>query len=648
LVLNRLELHKSFAKTDLYSPLDSTKPGVYISGAFNGPKDIPDTVAQASGAAAKASAAISEVRGTMVTTKEYPPEKDVTGEEPRIGVFVCHCGINIGGVVDVPGVTEYAQSLPNVEYAEHNLYTCSQDTQEKIKEMIEEHNLNRIIVASCTPRTHEPLFRSTTKEAGVNPYLFVMTNIRDQCSWVHMKEAEAATKKAKDLIRMTVAKARLLEPLYNPSIDVTQEALVIGGGLSGMTAALAIANNGFKVHLVERVPELGGNLKNIYYELGSDRDPQEFLDDLKTKINNNPLVEVHTETSVDSIEGFIGNFKSVLSDESEIEHGVVIVATGGKEYQPTEYLYGQNKSVITQKELEKQLSDGKGKAPDGLKQVVMIQCVGSRTDERPYCSRICCTNAVKSALKLKEVSPETEIYILYKDIRTYGYREDYYREAAEAGVRFVRYDDENKPEVTETEGGGLIVKVKDPVTDRILELNPDSLVLSPATLPQDDNVELAKMLKVPLSKDKFFLEAHMKLRPVDFATDGVFLCGLAHWPKFIDECISQANAAVSRALTVLANDKLEAEGVVARVDQDKCSGCETCVVICPYGAPAKNPENGNVEINDVTCKGCGTCAASCPERAIILPFFNDDQLISQLMSLIGKEKDTAIAGEATA
>jgi heterodisulfide reductase subunit A-like polyferredoxin len=642
-----IDLNKyNFAKTDLYSPLDSTKPGIYISGAFNGPKDIPDTVAQASGAAAKASAAISEARGSLVTTKEYPPEKDVTGEEPRIGVFVCHCGINIGGVVDVPGVTEYAQSLPNVEYAEHNLYTCSQDTQEKIKEMIEEHNLNRIIVASCTPRTHEPLFRSTTKEAGINPYLFVMTNIRDQCSWVHMNEAEAATRKAKDLVRMTVAKARLLEPLYNPSIDVTQEAMVIGGGLSGMTAAMAIANNGFKVHLVERETELGGNLKNIYYELGTDRDPQEFLKDLKNEINNNPLVEVHTETAVESIEGFIGNFKSVLSDESEIKHGVVIVATGGKEYQPTEYLYGQNDKVITQKELEKSLSSGK--APAGLNQVVMIQCVGSRTEERPYCSRICCTNAVKSALKLKELSPGTEIFVLYKDIRTYGYREDYYREAAEAGVRFVRYDDENIPEVKQTENGDLAIRVKDLITNTVLELNPDSLILSSATLPQDDNSELAKMLKVPLSKDKFFLEAHMKLRPVDFATDGVFLCGLAHWPKFIDECISQANAAVSRALTILANDKLEAEGVVARVDEDKCSGCETCVVICPYGAPAKNLETGNVEINDVTCKGCGTCAASCPERAIILPFFNDDQLISQLMSLIGKEKDVATTGEVTA
>jgi heterodisulfide reductase subunit A len=461
-----------------------------------------------------------------------------------------------------------------------------------------------------------------------------------------MNEAEAATRKAKDLVRMTVAKARLLEPLYNPSIDVTQEAMVIGGGLSGMTAAMAIANNGFKVHLVERETELGGNLKNIYYELGTDRDPQEFLKDLKNEINNNPLVEVHTETAVESIEGFIGNFKSVLSDESEIKHGVVIVATGGKEYQPTEYLYGQNDKVITQKELEKSLSSGK--APAGLNQVVMIQCVGSRTEERPYCSRICCTNAVKSALKLKELSPGTEIFVLYKDIRTYGYREDYYREAAEAGVRFVRYDDENIPEVKQTENGDLAIRVKDLITNTVLELNPDSLILSSATLPQDDNSELAKMLKVPLSKDKFFLEAHMKLRPVDFATDGVFLCGLAHWPKFIDECISQANAAVSRALTILANDKLEAEGVVARVDEDKCSGCETCVVICPYGAPAKNLETGNVEINDVTCKGCGTCAASCPERAIILPFFNDDQLISQLMSLIGKEKDVATTGEVTA
>jgi heterodisulfide reductase subunit A-like polyferredoxin len=633
-----IELNKyNFAKTHLYSPLNSTKPGIYISGAFNGPKDIPDTVAQASGAAAKASSVISEARGTLVTKKEYPPEKDVTDEEPRIGVFVCHCGINIGGVVDVPGVSEYAQSLPNVEYAEHNLYTCSQDTQEKIKEMINEHKLNRIIVASCTPRTHEPLFRSTTKEAGINQYLFVMTNIRDQCSWVHMNEAEEATRKAKDLIRITVAKARLLEPLYNPSIDVTQEALVIGGGLAGMTAALEIANNGFPVHLVEKEPELGGNLKDIYFELGTDRSPQVLLKDLRNEVDNNPLVEVHIDTAVNSIKGFIGNFETTLADDTEIIHGIVIVATGGKEYKPTEYLYGQNDEVITQKELEKKLASGE--VPKGP--VVMIQCIGSRTEERPNCSRICCSNAIKNSLKLKELSPEMEIYILYKDIRTFGYREDYYREAAKIGVKFIRYDDENKPVVTEDVKGGLIVQVKDPVTNDVLLLKPYTIALSTAILPQDGNDELAKMLKVPLSRDKFFLEAHMKLRPVDFATDGVFLCGLAHWPKFIDESISQANAAVSRAMTILSKETLEAEGVVARVNEDKCTGCETCITICPYGAPSKNTETGNVEINDVTCKGCGTCVASCPERAIILPFFNDEQLISQLKALVGKDKEAA-------
>ncbi|MHC4753227.1 MAG: CoB--CoM heterodisulfide reductase iron-sulfur subunit A family protein, partial [Planctomycetota bacterium] len=553
-----IELNKyNFAKTDTYSPLDSTKPGVYISGAFNGPKDIPDTVAQASGAAAKASSVISEARGALVTEKEYPQEKDVSGEEPRIGVFVCHCGINIGGTVDVPGVVEYAKTLPNVEYAEHNLFTCSQDTQEKIKEMIEEHDLNRVIVASCTPRTHEPLFRSTTKEAGINPYLFEMANIRDQCSWVHLQEKADATEKAKDLVTMAVAKGMLLEPLYSLPIDVTQEALVIGGGLAGMTAALEIANNGYKAHLVEKEPDLGGNLKDIYFELGTDRSPQELFKDLKSKLINNPSIEIHTGTTVTSIEGFIGNFTTTLSNDIEVKHGVIIVATGAMEYKPTEYLYGQNDRVMTQKELEKKLANGE--VPKNS--VVMIQCVGSRTKERPNCSRICCANAIKNALKLKKLSPETEIYVLYKDIRTYGYREDYYREAAEAGVRFVRYDDENKPVVTEDDG--LTVCIKDPITNQMLRLNPDTIVLSAATLPRDGNEELAKMLKVPLSKDKFFLEAHMKLRPVDFATEGIFLCGLAHWPKFIDESISQANAAVSRAMTIISKDKLESEAVVA-------------------------------------------------------------------------------------
>jgi heterodisulfide reductase subunit A len=612
--------------------METSRPGVYVSGVFNGPKDIPDTVAQASGAAAKASSMISSERGKMITPKEYPPERDVLGQEPRIGVFVCHCGINIGGVVNVPEVVEYAKTLPNVEYSEHNLYTCSEDTQKGIKEKIIEHNLNRVIVASCTPRTHEPLFRSTTKEGGLNPYLFEMANIRDQCSWVHMHDADNATKKAKDLVRMAVAKSRLLEPLYELELKVFQSGLIIGGGLSGMTAALEMAKQGFEVHLVEREKELGGNLRNIHHVLSEKgEDPQKILKETIEKVQNNDKIKLHLGTTVKSIEGFMGNFTSELSDETKIEHGVVIVATGGLEYKPTEYLYGQDDRVLTQMDLEGKL------AKDEIKpsSVVMIQCVGSRIEERPYCSRICCADAIKNALKIKEKNPDAEIIVLYKDIRSYGFREDYYREAADKGVRFIRYDDENKPEVVK-EGDGLVVTLKDPILGEQIKMNPEYVVLSAATLPQPDNEELAKMLKIPLSKDKFFLEAHMKLRPVDFATEGVFLCGLAHSPKFIDESISQACGAVSRACTILSDEIMELEPTISEIIDENCDGCAYCIDPCPFNALTliEYMRNGNVkktvERNEAACKGCGVCMATCPKRGVMVKGFTLDQLSAMI------------------
>jgi heterodisulfide reductase subunit A len=624
-----IDLNKyNFCATDVFSPLESSKPGVYVSGAFNGPKDIPDTVAQASGAAAKASSIISSERGKMITPKEYPPERDVSGEDARIGVFVCHCGINIGGVVDVPDVVEYAKTLPNVEYSEHNLYTCSEDTQKGIKEKIEEHKLNRVIVASCTPRTHEPLFRSTTKEGGLNPYLFEMANIRDQCSWVHMHQADLATVKAKDLVRMAVAKSRLLEPLYKLELNVSQKGLVIGGGLSGMTAAFEMAKQGFEVHLVERETELGGNLIKLHYVLSEKgEDPQAILNDLTEMVMNNDKIKVHLGTTLKTIEGFMGNFTTTLSDETEIKHGTVIVATGGNEYKPTEYLYGTDEHVMTQMELEEKLAN------DDIKpnSVVMIQCVGSRIEKRSYCSRICCADAIKNALKIKEKNPDADIIVLYKDIRSYGFKEDYYREAANKGVRFIRYDDDNRPEVTK-EGDDIAITIKDQILDEIITINPEFLVLSAATLPQPDNEDLAKMLKVPLSKDKFFLEAHMKLRPVDFATEGVFLCGLAHSPKFIDESISQACGAVSRACTILSNEVMELEPTISEVIDANCDGCAYCIDPCPYNALEliEYMRNGNVkktvQRNEASCKGCGVCMATCPKQGIIVRGFKLEQL----------------------
>ncbi len=632
-----IKLNKyNFCSTETFSPLETSKPGIYVCGAFSSPKDIPESVAQASGAAAKAASIIASERGRLTVAKELPPEIDVSGEEPRIGVFVCHCGINIGGVVDVPDVVEYAKTLPNVVYAEDNLYTCSQDTQKRIREEIKEHNLNRVVVASCTPRTHEPLFRETIREAGLNIYLFEMANIRDQCSWVHMYEHKEATEKAKDLVRATVAKARLLSPLPKPVINVTPAGLVIGGGLSGMIAALELAKQGFEVHLVEKEKELGGNLRHLYYVLGSE-DPQERLKSLIEQVSENDKIHLHLNTEIADVEGYIGNFKTILNcngDKEEIEHGVVIVATGAVEYKPTEYLYGVDERVLTQRELEEGLANGQFNAGT----VAMIQCVGCRNEDRPYCSRICCSQAVKNALKIKELSPETEVYIMYKDIRTYGFKEEYYREAAGKGVLFIRYDDEHKPNVTR-EDGKLKVSVWEPIIKAWIPIEPDLLALSAATIPNPDNERVAKMLKLSLSKDGFFLEAHMKLRPVDFATDGVFLCGLAHWPKSVEESISQACAAAARAITILSKKELEVEGAIASVDEDLCSGCRICESVCEYGAieMREKEEKLRAHVLEALCKGCGTCGASCPVGAISMLHFTDDQLLAQVKAALREE-----------
>jgi len=632
-----IKLNKySFCSTETFSPIETSRPGIYVCGAFAAPKDIPESVAQASGAAAKAASVIASERGKLTAVKEYPPEVEVSREEPRIGVFVCHCGINIGGVVNVPEVVEYVKTLPNVAYAEHNLYTCSQDTQKRIREKIKDLNLNRVIVASCTPRTHEPLFRETVREAGLNIYLFEMANIRDQCSWVHMHEHEEATEKAKDLVRSIVAKARLLKPLPKPTINVTPAGLVIGGGLSGITAALELAKQGFDVHLVEREKELGGHLRTIYYLLESE-DPQEKLRSIIKEVMENKKIHVHLNAEIVNVEGYVGNFKTTLNhngEKREIEHGVVIVATGAKEYKPTEYFYGVDERVITQHELEERLANGKL----GAKTVAMIQCVGSRNEQRPNCSRICCAQAVKNALKIKELSPETDVYVLYKDIRTYAFKEDHYREAASKGVLFIRYDDENKPRVTQ-ENGEPQVLFWEPVVKTWIPVEPDLLVLSAATIANPDNERIAKMLKVPLTKDGFFLEAHMKLRPVDFATEGVFLCGLAHSPKFIEESIAQACAAAARAVTILSKKALEVEGAIANVDEDLCSGCRICESVCEYGAIEMKEKEGKLRAHvlEALCKGCGVCGSSCPTGSISMLHFTDDQILAQVRAALREE-----------
>ncbi|MBU2028046.1 MAG: FAD-dependent oxidoreductase, partial [Proteobacteria bacterium] len=518
-----------FCRTDGFSPLSTSLDGVFACGVFQGPKDIPETVVQAGAAAEAASAFLSEVRGTLTRQKDYPPERDVAGQAPRIGIFVCHCGINIGGIVNVSEVKEYARTLPDVVVVDENLYTCSQDTQEKIKKAIEEHHLNRVVVASCSPRTHEPLFQETIREAGLNKYLFEMANIRDQCSWVHMLLPLEATAKAKDLLRMVVAKARLLKPLEESTTGVTKKALVIGGGLAGMKAALGLARQGFASALVEKENELGGNLRHIYHTLEG-KDVQALLRDTVREVLSTPEITVFTAAELKSIDGYLGNFRSVISaagKDEEYEHGVVIVAVGAGESRPAEYLYGKDSRVVTQSEFEERLA----LHPEEIEKyqnVVMIQCVGSRNPDHPNCSRICCSVAVKNALKLKELSPRTAVTVLYRDIRTYGLMERYYKLARERGVQFIPYEAEAKPELS-ANNGNLELRVRDLMIGEEIVITPDLVVLSSAVVPYD-NDQLAKMLKVPLTADKFFLEAHMKLRPVDFATDGVFLAGMAHFP----------------------------------------------------------------------------------------------------------------------
>ena len=612
-----------FVDTMPFACEDTSREGVYICGAASEPKDIPETVIQASAAAARASELLAEARGTLIEKKEYPPEKNVVGQPPRIGVFVCHCGINIAGVVDVEDVTEFARKLPDVVYAEHSLYTCSQDNQQKIKEIIKDHDLNRIVIASCTPRTHEALFQDTIREVGLNAFLLEFVSLREHCSWVHMTDRKRATEKAKDLVGMAASKARLLRPVHSSSISIRNEALVVGGGISGITAALSLADQGFEVHLVEKEKELGGNMRKLHFVL-SGEDPRELLHRRIEQIEANNRIHLHLNREVREFSGYMGNYKTTIVPTGEesggmvIEHGSVLVATGAMERETTEYLRGQSERVITQKELEAKLGDESQRSElASSRTIAMIQCVGSREDDNMYCSRVCCSNAIKNARKIKEANPGTNVIIFYRDIRTYGFREKYYQKAREEGVIFVRYDTENKPKVTVNESSDTLLRIEafDPILRDTLTLDLDWLVLSTGIAPGADNVKIGKVLKVPLDQDGFFLEAHIKLRPVDFATDGIFLCGLAHSPKFVDEAISQARAGAGRAATLLAQESVQSKGRTAEVKERICAGCGLCVGVCPYDAREIDPEKDIAKVIEVLCQGCGACAAICPNAA---------------------------------
>jgi heterodisulfide reductase subunit A2 len=627
----------NFCKTDTFAPVETSRKGIFVCGAFQGPKDIPQSVIDSSAAASAAGEMLSEARNTLTKIKEAVPETNVIGERPRIGVFICNCGINIGGVVNVPAVRDYAATLPYVEYVADNMYTCSQDTQEGLKDIITSRNLNRIVVAACSPKTHEPLFQETLVDAGLNKYLFEMTNIRNHDSWVHRNNPDIATQKAKDLVRMAVTKVALKEALIEAELNIKQTAMVIGGGISGITAALSLSRQGYETHLVEKQAVLGGQGLNLYKTWKGEM-IQDKLSELVDQVKADSKITTHLSTQITQVEGFVGNFKSTLTgkeNEKIIEHGVTIIATGASEYKPNEYLYGQDPRIVTNLELDKKFIHNDPSLA-GIQTAVFIQCVGSREPERPYCSRVCCTHSVDSALELKRRNPDMNIYILNRDIRTYGEREGLYKEARNAGIIFVRFSRESKPEVA-LENGALKVRVMDHILGRPLEIETDLINLASAVIPGKD-VQLAQYFKVPLNDDGFFVERHAKLGPVEFATDGVFLCGLAHYPKPIDESVAQGKAAASRAVTLLARKKIFTSGEIARINPVLCSSCGVCVSICPYSAPSFIPADarffpGKAEINPALCKGCGLCVASCRSGAIGLKGFDNDQIFAMIEAI---------------
>lgn len=626
-----------FCKTNPSNPMETTRPGIFVSGAFQGPMDIPETVFTANGASSQCGQFLDYRRGKLTAERVFPPERDVSQEDLRVGVFVCHCGANIGRVVDVPSVVEYSLRLPHVVHAQEQLFSCSTESTNQIMQVIKEKGLNRVVVAACTPKTHEPTFRYSLREGGINQYLLDMANIREHCSWVHSREKEESTQKAKDLVRMSLARTCHLESLQDFDLPVHKAALVVGGGIAGMTCALSIANQGHEVHLVEKEPDLGGMARRIHETLEG-MDVQAFLKDLIRKVYQHPLIHVYTDATITGATGYVGNFLTrVKSDKrvTEIKHGAAVIAIGAEVYQPREYLYGEDERVLTHLDLEERIHLRDEKITQA-ECIVMIQCVGCRNEERNYCSRICCSESIKNALKLKEINPRVDITILFRDMRTYGFQEDYYREAAHRGVKFIRYDPQDPPlvETGESEEGRPVLKVTamDYLLGNKIQIDADFVALAAATLPTEGAKEISQLFKVPLGPDGFFQEAHVKLRPVEFGTDGVYLCGIAHYPKLISEAISQAYGAAGRALTLLSHDTVIASGSICEVNEKKCFGCGACMEACTYGAIElyETRQGKKAKMNPVLCKGDGLCNIKCPTGAIQLKHYMDEQVIAQI------------------
>jgi len=652
-----LEEH-DFCKLDPRNPMITTRPGIFVSGALQGPIDIPESVFSASGAGSQIGEMLDYRRGNLSKERIYPEERDVSQEEPRVGVFVCHCGANIGRIVNVPGTVEYCKTLPNVVYAQEQLFSCATNSAREITDKIKEEGLNRVVVAACSPRTLEPLFRDTLREAGINQYYYEMANIREHNSWVHQKEKEEATDKAHDIIRMSVARACQLEPLQEFDLPVDKRALVVGGGIAGMNAALSIANQGHEVYLIEKDKELGGIARRIHTTLQG-LDVQEYLKDLKAKVYKHQLIHVYHNATITEATGYVGNFVTTVQSDrgtTAIKHGASVIAIGVDMYTPTEYLYGEDERVLTHLELEERITANDEKVV-GAQSLVMIQCVGCRNEDRNYCSRICCSESIKNSLLLKEKNPDMDIYVLFRDVRTYGFNEDYYRLAADKGVRFIRYEPEDPPVVepgkAEDKRPVLKVTATDYILGKKLELDADIIALAAAVIPSAATKEVAGQFKVTLSPDGFFKEAHVKLRPVEFATDGVYLCGLAHYPKFIQETINQSYGAAGRVLTLLSHDIVVASGSVCAVNEKKCMGCGACVEVCTYGAlELKETKQGKkVVVNPVLCKGDGLCNTKCPTGAIQLRHFTDEEVTSEIDVVVPEDEilkqiDAAAAADA--
>jgi len=634
-----------FCKINPVNPMTTNRPGIFVSGGFQGPIDIPESVFSASGAGSQIGELLDYRRGNLAKERIYPPERDVSKEEPRIGVFVCHCGANIGRIVNVPETVEYCKTLPNVVHAQEQLFSCATNSAKEITDMTREMGLNRVIVAACSPRTLEPLFRDTVREAGINQYYYEMANIREHNSWVHSKEKEEATEKAHDIIRMSAARACHLEPLQEFDLPVNKAALVVGGGIAGMNCALSIANQGHEVHLVEKNTELGGIARKIHSTLDG-LDVQEYLRDLVAKVYQHRLIHVYHDATITDAKGYVGNFVTAVKSETgftEIKHGAAVLAIGADLYTPSEYLYGEDDRVMTHLELEERITKGDEKIINA-KSLVMIQCVGCRNEERNYCSRLCCSQSVKNALNLKEINPQMDIYILFRDMRTYGFNEDYYREASNKDIKFIRYEPEAKPQVEagESDEGRPVLKVTatDYILGKKLELDADIIALAAAVIPSAATKEIAGLFKVTLNPDGFFKEAHVKLRPVEFATDGVYLCGLAHYPKFIQETINQAYGAAGRALTLLSRDVVVASGSVCAVDEDKCVSCGACITVCNYGAIefVETSRGRKAMVNPVLCKGDGLCNTVCATSAIVLKHYTDEELLSEIDAAFPEEE----------